>query len=65
MDELASRSILALITNITIERRHKFLTVGGDEEDRCGYGIDVVQGGIPHDGACPPTGGAHDANQYP
>jgi hypothetical protein len=60
MDELASHSTLAHITNVTIERGNKCLTVGGEEEGRCGYDIGVVHRGIPHGEACPPTGGAHD-----
>jgi hypothetical protein len=50
MDELASRSALARITNATIERRHKCLTIGDEEEGHCGCGYDVgvVQGGNPH-----------------
>jgi hypothetical protein len=39
------------------------LTVSGEEEGRCG--VDVVQGGIPHDGACPQGGGSHNDGQYP
>jgi hypothetical protein len=38
---------LARIMNVTIERRHKCLTVGGDEEGRCDCGVGVIQGGIP------------------
>jgi hypothetical protein len=50
--------------NGTIKRRHKCLTVGGEEEGHYGYG--VVHRGIPHSGACPPAGGAHDdGGQYP
>jgi hypothetical protein len=57
-----SHSTLARITNVTIER-HKCLTIGGEEKG-C-YGVGVVQGGIPHDGACPPAGGVHGGGQYP
>jgi hypothetical protein len=39
------------------------LTVGGEEEGRCSIG--VIHGGIPHSGACPLGGGAHDGGQYP
>jgi hypothetical protein len=60
MDELASRSTLARIMNVTIERRHKCLTVGGEEKCCCGYGVGIVHRGIPHSGACPPARGAHD-----
>jgi hypothetical protein len=42
MDELAIRSILARITNVTIERMHKCLTIGGEEEDRCGCDVGVI-----------------------
>jgi hypothetical protein len=64
MDELVSRSTFARITNVTIERRRKYLTVGG-EEGRCGCDVGVIHKGIPHGGACPPTGGAHGGGQYP
>jgi hypothetical protein len=64
MDELVNRSTLTRITNVTIERRHKYLTVDGEEEGRCGYGVDVVHEDIPHGGACPPAGGAHGGGQY-
>jgi hypothetical protein len=64
MDELASRSTLARITNLAIERRHKCLTVSG-EEGHCDYDIGVIQGCIPHGGACPPSRGAHGCAQYP
>jgi hypothetical protein len=66
MNELVSRSILACITNVTIERRHKCLTVGGEEEGHCGCGCDVgvIHRGIPHGGACPPAIGAHGGGQY-
>jgi hypothetical protein len=50
---------------VTIERRYKCLTVGGKEEGHNDCDIGVVQGGIPHDRACPPTGGAYDNGQYP
>jgi hypothetical protein len=40
-------------------------SVGGEEEGRCGYGIDVFQGGISQGGACPLAGGAHGGGQYP
>jgi hypothetical protein len=63
MGELASRSTLAHISNVTIERRHKCLTIGGEEEGCYGCGVDVVHGGIPHSGACPPAGGAHSGGQ--
>jgi hypothetical protein len=65
MDELVSRLILARITNVTIERRHKCLTIGEEEEDRCGCGVSVVHGGIPHGGACRPARGTHNGGQYP
>jgi hypothetical protein len=65
MDELASRSIFSHITNVTIERRHKCLTVGGEEEGRYGCNVGVINRGIPHGGAYPPTGGAHGSGQYP
>jgi hypothetical protein len=32
------------------------LIIGGEEESHCG----VVDGGIPHSGACPQGGCAHD-----
>jgi hypothetical protein len=38
---------------------HKCITISDKEEGRCGYGVGVVLGGIPHGGACPLTGGAH------
>jgi hypothetical protein len=63
MDKLVSHSTLARITNVIIKRRHKCLTVGG-EEGHCGCGVGVVQGGIPRS-ACPPTRGAHRGGQYP
>jgi hypothetical protein len=63
MDELASCSTLAHITNVTIERMHACLTVVGEEEGHCGVG--VIHGGIPHGGAYPPARGAHGGNQYP
>jgi hypothetical protein len=50
--------------NVTIEWRHKCHTVGGEEEGRCGCGVGVIHGGIPHGEACPPTGGAHGDGQY-
>jgi hypothetical protein len=62
MDELASRSTLAHIMNVTIERRHECLTVRGEEGHR---GVGVFHGGIPHGGACPLVGAAHGSNQYP
>jgi hypothetical protein len=65
MDELASHSMLADITNVTIERRHKCITVGGEEECRYGCGVGVIHGGIPQSGVCPPAGDAHDNGQYP
>jgi hypothetical protein len=64
MDVLSSHSTLAHITKVTIECRHKCLTVGGEEEGRCSCGVGVVHGGIPQDGACPPAGGAHGGSQY-
>jgi hypothetical protein len=64
MDELASHSTSAHITNVTIECRNKCLTISGEEEGHYGCGIGVVQGGIPHGGACPPAGGAHGNGQY-
>jgi hypothetical protein len=39
------------------------LTVGGEEEGRCDIGVAHL--GIPHSGACPPSGGAHGGSQYP
>jgi hypothetical protein len=36
------------------------LTIGSKEEGRCGIG--VVHGGISHDKACLPGGGAHDGS---
>jgi hypothetical protein len=65
MDELVSHLTLARITNVTIKRRHKCLTIGGEEESRCGCGVSVIHGGIPHDGAFPPARGAHGGGQYP
>jgi hypothetical protein len=52
MDELASRSTFPRIMNVTIERRHKYLTVNG------------IHGGIPHGGACPLAEDAHGGGQY-
>jgi hypothetical protein len=60
-----SRSTFVHIMNVAIERRHKCLTVGGEEEGRCGCGVGVIHRGIPYGGACPPVGGAHDGDQYP
>jgi hypothetical protein len=61
-----SCSTLARITKVTIESRHKFVTIGGEEEGCYDCGVNIVHGGIPHDGACPPTGGAHSGgSQYP
>jgi hypothetical protein len=39
------------------------LNVAGEEGDQCG----AIHGGIPHGGACPLGGGAHDIgdDQYP
>jgi hypothetical protein len=34
------------------------LTVGGEEEGH--WGVNVIHGGIPHGGAFPLGGGAHD-----
>jgi hypothetical protein len=65
MYELASRLTLARITNVTIEKMHKCLTVGGEEEGHCGCDVGVVHRGIFHSKACPPAGGAHDGGQYP
>jgi hypothetical protein len=62
MNELASHSTLAHITNVTIER-HECVTVGGEEDGHCD--VTVVHGGIPHGGTCPPAGGAHGGDQYP
>jgi hypothetical protein len=60
------RSIFAHIIDGTIESRHKWLTIGGEEEGRYGCGVSVIHRGIPHGGACPPTGGAHaGGGQYP
>jgi hypothetical protein len=39
------------------------LTISGEEDGHCGIG--VIHRGIPHDGACPPGGGAHGGSQYP
>jgi hypothetical protein len=64
MDELASRSTLAHITNVTIESRHKCITVGGEEEGRYSCSVGVIHGVVPHGGACPPAGGAHGGSQY-
>jgi hypothetical protein len=47
--------------NVTIESRHECLTIGGEEEGRCG--VDVIHGGIPHSGSCPPARGAHGGGQ--
>jgi hypothetical protein len=33
---------------VTIESRHKYLTVGGKEEGRCDYIVSVIHGGIPY-----------------
>jgi hypothetical protein len=42
------------------------LSFGGKEEGCCGCSFGVVHRGIPHDGACPPAGGAHGGSgQYP
>jgi hypothetical protein len=65
MDELASHLTLARITKVTIERRHKWLVNGGEEEGCCGCGISVVHRGIPEDGSCPPARGADDGDEYP
>jgi hypothetical protein len=46
-----SHSTFVRIINVTIERRHKYLTVGGEEEGRCDCGIGVIHGGIPHGGS--------------
>jgi hypothetical protein len=59
MDELATHLTLSHIRNVIIERRHKCLTMGGEEEGRYGCGVGIIHGGIPHSGACPPIGGAH------
>jgi hypothetical protein len=50
---------------VTIESRHKCLTIVGEEESRCGCGVGVIYGGIPHGGACPSVGGVHGSDQYP
>jgi hypothetical protein len=50
MDELASHSTLARITNVTIKRRHQCLTVGDEKEGCCSCDIGVIQGGNPHGG---------------
>jgi hypothetical protein len=65
MDELVSHSTIACTTNVTIERRHNCLTIGGEEEGRYGCSIGVVHRGIPHSEACPLVGGAHGDGQYP
>jgi hypothetical protein len=65
MNELASRSTLARITKVTIESRHRCLTISGEEEGQCGCGVGIVHGGIPHGGACPLAGGAHGGDHYP
>jgi hypothetical protein len=62
MDELASRSTLAHITNVTIDMRHICLIVGGEEEGRCS--ISVIHRGIPHGRACPLVGDARGDGQY-
>jgi hypothetical protein len=36
-----------------------------DGEEECHYGVVVIYGGIPHGGAFPLAGGAHDGSQYP
>jgi hypothetical protein len=64
MEELASRSTLAHIMNVTIERRHKCLTVSGEEEDGCDCSVGVIHEGIPHGSACPPAEDAHSGNPY-
>jgi hypothetical protein len=64
MEELASRSTLAHIMNVTIEWRHKCLTVGGEEEGHCNCSVGVIHGGIPHGRACPLAGDAHSGNPY-
>jgi hypothetical protein len=56
---------LSHITKVSIECRHKCRTIGSEEDGRCGCGVGVVHGGIPHDRACPPVGGAHGGGQYP
>jgi hypothetical protein len=66
MDELVSHSTFARITNVTIERRHKCLTIGGEEKGHCGCGIGVASTeAFPNDEACPPAVGAHGGGQYP
>jgi hypothetical protein len=65
MYEIASHLTLAHITNVIIARRHKCLIIDGEEEGRYGYGVGVAHRGIPHGGACPPTGGAHDGGSIP
>jgi hypothetical protein len=50
--------------NVTIERRHKCLTVGGKEGwYNCGVG--VIHEDIPYGRACPLSRGAHGGGQYP
>jgi hypothetical protein len=39
MDKQVSHSTFVHIMNVAIERRHKCLTVGGEEEGRCGCGV--------------------------
>jgi hypothetical protein len=52
--------------NRIIESRHKWFTIGDEEEGHCGCGVGVVHKGIPHSGACPLADGAHGGgNQYP
>jgi hypothetical protein len=65
MNELTSHSTLAHITDVTIESRHKCLNISGEEEGCYGCDVSFVHGGIPHGGACPPTGGAHGSSQHP
>jgi hypothetical protein len=59
-------STFARIRNGTIESKHKWVIIGGEENDRCGCGVGVVHGGIPHGRACPLAGGDHGGgSQYP
>jgi hypothetical protein len=60
-----SRLTFARITNATIEKRHKCLFICGEKEGRCSCGIGVIHEDIPHGGAYPPAGGAHNDDQYP
>jgi hypothetical protein len=62
MDELESRSTLAQIINVRIERHEYVLSsvVKKKVVAAC-----VIHGDIPYGGACPPAGGTHDGSKYP